>query len=335
MLALSRCVSAAYLLSADIYDANTTQATNPSFYTGFLTIHGMWLTNSYLVCAAALGLYTWRRGNGPPRPSSSSSPPSLLARLLPAWYEVHVRATQLLFVLSLCLEVVLVILYWVLLSGPKPSATAWWKDVSAHGLHLLLLLVDFFLGSNRLPDRQTLVLLSATIVYILWNIGVTFTIHWLYPVLTWTGAGSVVLALGAVLFAQGVFFACSGVSVVLRDAAAARLNGTGHRQRCCCEAVPIVSSAAAPLVANVPQKGSATEEEEEEGGAEGGPVDWSAVYPTTFRDDADAWPCSTCAPRVRRCRPEGSGRGSAVGAVGEDVAGQGGGMRTTTGSDKV
>jgi hypothetical protein len=168
----------------------------------------------------------------------------------------------------------------------------WFKDVHAHGVIAVFMVGDLFAGSARFHDLHSLVVLFCTAVYVLWNLGVTFTIHWLYPILKWDTPDSVVLALGAMLFAQGVFFSVSALSY-LRDAVAAQVNGAEHgaRRECCCCGWRCTTTAAVTDV-EAPRQDSDKEHVSSEDA--GMTIAWSEVYPIAFSDDNVAWPCHTC-----------------------------------------
>jgi hypothetical protein len=199
------------------------------------------------------------------------------------------RATQLLWTLAVTYEPVIVVLYWLLLRQQFVDPVDTYRNAQAHAVVAVLLYADFLLLSSlRLIDRQALFVLAASTVYLLWNIIYTFTVRFVYPVLKWDGAGSAILAIGALLFLQLVFFAVTGPLGLARDAVAARYNGTVHIGVgcCCCRCSGVVAAITAPP-----------------------PSDSPSLYPRTFLDDTIAFPGSSC---VDCCKAGAAGEPAAT-----------------------
>jgi hypothetical protein len=278
----------------------------------------------------------------PVRSPSSHQPAARLRAAAACW----VRATQVLFTIALCYEIVIVVLYWSLLSPQFHSPRGWAKDVNAHAIMMCGVAGDLLVGSGRLLDRHSLVLLAATLIYLVWNVGITFTDAALYPVLQWDGAGSAILAVGAVLFAQAVFFFV-GLVAIARDALTRRINATPSQDpaACCAGHAPAgdVEGGAAKTAseASAPSPTSSSSSP----ASSSSYSYWASIYPTSFTDDASAYPCHTCpcCTCCRACLPSASSEeassptASAEGGLVLRTTGTGTGSAedgATTGADK-
>lgn len=118
-----RTVVALYIFCAGawlVYD----QPNSYGFYASYLTIQGMWLTICYFVSASVLGAVTWYAPSAGAKALASDSK-SLIELAYLGW----VRATQILFELAVCYQLVIVVLYWILLAGDHPTSLSWWRWV--------------------------------------------------------------------------------------------------------------------------------------------------------------------------------------------------------------
>lgn len=316
---LGRLIATSYLFSTAVFDASETNAT-PGFYIAFLTIQGVWLTICYFVSVTLLSFVTYVK----PYLCNYSNPviphPSHWTHYA---YCGWLRATHVLFEIAICYELIIVALYWTLLAGNHVTLKAWYKDIAVHGLMFAFIWTELFLSSHRLPDRHAWIILGTTFGYILWNIGVTFTVHYVYPVLKWDGAGSVILAIGSIIFAILVFFLGSSIAYI-RDSIASKIlyhipHGGAEECVCCTKGgrccwymnkitVPNVEnvksndlfsngrSKEVELLRTENKSFSSSSSVQPTTGSNGSliMIDWSTIYPRTFTDDIVAWPCSSC-----------------------------------------
>lgn len=147
------------------------------------------------------------------------------------------------------------------------------------------------MSCNRLLDTHSIVILGATIIYVFWNLGQTKTDHYVYAVLKWDGAGSVILAIGAIIFAVAVFWLASFITVG-RDRLAKKWNSVP----------PIASSQPGVTQAGAQSStGAGKAQPETASSAAGDAVEWSQVYPVDFTDDEVAYPCITCKKHCGCC----------------------------------
>jgi len=177
-------------------------------YLAFLTNQGIWLTISYFIFSALA---------------------SVVVRFTPslsvdnhAW-RLFLMVTQLLFSISLPIQLVIVTLYWLLLASPQPSSLLYWDNLESHGIKFALIWLDLLTGSMTLPPPQCIATLSASIIYAVINLSVTLSTYPVYTVLKWRDWGSLVLIVGALLYAVFAFFLGNMLSRS-RDALALYLN---------------------------------------------------------------------------------------------------------------
>jgi len=313
-----RSIATAFLFSTAVFDASETNST-PSFYIAFLTIQGVWLTICYFVSVTLLSFVTFLK----PYLCNYSNPAVPEPKV---WHEYiyygWLRATHVLFEIALCYEFIIVVLYWTLLSGNHVTPKAWYKDIAVHGLMFAFIWTELLVSSHRLPDRHSIIIFGTTIGYIIWNIAVTFTVHYVYPVLKWDGVGSVILAIGSIIFAILVFFLGSSVAYIRDYLAAEYCHNLPHKGaedcvccmkdgRCCWTmnkiTIPSSSSTKVSSTGESKENNQTTNEmvvipTTTEPVNKDQPMDWSTIYPRSFTDDILAWPCSSC----KGCRARNS-----------------------------
>ena len=200
-----RMLLAAYALSVSL--VNRAAATEPARYAAYLTVHGVWLTVAYFVCAAlTAALAAWR--------------PALLKTRA---HGLHARATQLLFAIAVPFQLVIVTLYWLLLAAPQPNAFRAWDNIESHGIKFALLWADLLVSAMVLPTPQLLVTLACAAVYLAINLAVTLSSYPVYSVLKWNSGASAVLVGGAMAYMVSAFFLAQCLARA-RDRLAARLR---------------------------------------------------------------------------------------------------------------
>jgi hypothetical protein len=204
-----RLFLAAYALTVSVVDRAA--STEPGRYASYLTVHGVWLTVAYFLCAAlTAALAAWR--------------PALLKTRAHA---LHARATQLLFAIAVPFQLVIVTLYWLLLATPQPSAFRAWDNYESHGIKMALIWADLLVSAMVLPTPQLLVTLACAAVYLAINLGVTLSSYPVYSVLKWNSAASAVLVGGAMAYMIFAFFLAQCLARA-RDRLAHRLRAAAQ-----------------------------------------------------------------------------------------------------------
>jgi hypothetical protein len=234
-------------------------------YEAFLTNQGKWLVIMYFFCAVVMSCAVLF--NPPGYKFEDREGQGLARRLAVRWWQGWKLATHALQELAVVFEIVIVILYWLMLKpSGYSSVAARFRDFHSHGAHMALVTFDALVVSSSIfPDRHSIMILVATIGYLLWNLRETMRLGPVYPVLKWDDGASGILVVASILLTQGAFFAMQ-LCVALRDRAAKRLHASKWGPQKDLGASASASDAA-----------------------------WEAVFPLTFADDATvARPCYSC-----------------------------------------
>lgn len=274
-----RTILAGYIFAEVIFDRATSRSDDEK-YLSYLTVHGIILVAVYFLGATLIGWVVYSQRNSPTIISSSSGAGLFLPSqckephmLKYAWIGL-VRATQLIWSLALTYQLIIVVLYWVLLAQNFSDPVEVYKNVESHGMKFAYIWADYlFLSSNRLVDKHGLFVLLSGFAYLLWNIQYTFTRGpWVYPVLTWRGPGSAILAVGTLAFVMIVYYLIAMPLGMVRDKAAARVNGIDRQ---------VLSTCACCSTDLLPLRAPFSAER-------------AALYPLHFLDEKLALPCSSC-----------------------------------------
>ena len=221
-----RALSASWMLGVQLWAWG--RSLKPDFHLAYLTHDGMWLNIAYFCVSVGLTLTAAAPGAAGCACTVSRDSSSAWGRRV----RLHAhRLAQVLLAVALSWETIIVLLFWVLLFRGTPDGEEpglyYFSNVVIHGSVAVHPWVDLVVGSNTLPDRLSLPVLGASVLYLLLNLGVSRSLRPVYPVLTWTRGGDAVLVLGTLLLILAVFFAGAWVAHALERCSRRGRGGGG------------------------------------------------------------------------------------------------------------
>ena len=87
-------------------------------------------------------------------------------------FAVSCKSVKVVLMCRVSMQVIVVALYWALVyDGDNASSYDWFQDLTIHVVACAVVWIDFVLSAARLPDRHSIIVGAAAIVYLFWNLG--------------------------------------------------------------------------------------------------------------------------------------------------------------------
>ena len=210
-----RCFSFSWMLAVQVWVWSQQAPPNAGYHLSYLTNDSMWLNISYYLTAIILSVDAFSSVKAK-QPSGDDGDPQ--SRIYAKLARLHAhRMASVLLGIAVSWETVVVILYWALLfpaSNPGSGEARdrfFFQNIVIHGTVVLHPWIDVACGSLRLQDRTILPVLSAAVVYLFMNLGVSKTIRPPYPILKWERGSDAILVLGTLLAIVVFYYLAAGV----------------------------------------------------------------------------------------------------------------------------